>query len=119
MMSNNMHKPKSQLLGFLALLAFLPQLVLSQSVFTHAHLRVPEGQQQAAAAWYNEVLGGELGETGPGPGIQYHNGFVGTMPNDGMAGDGAKSVFDHVGISVPDVRTTVELIRELGGVIRG
>ena len=54
----------------------------------------------------------------PGPGIRHYNGFVGTMPNEGMAGDGAVNVLDHVGISVPDVRAAVELIREIGGEIR-
>ncbi len=117
-MSNNIRKLQVQLLGFIALFTFLPEFVLSQSIFTHAHLRVPSGQQEAAAVWYNKVLGGEPDEIGPGPGIRYHNGFVGSMPNDGMADDGSKSVFDHIGISVPDVRATVELIRELGGVIR-
>ena len=91
-----------------ALVCLAPGLTLSQSVFTHSHLRVPEGQQAAAAAWYHAVLGGEPGEIGPGPGVRYPNGFVGTMPNEGMAGDGAESVIDHVGISVPDVRATVE-----------
>jgi catechol 2,3-dioxygenase-like lactoylglutathione lyase family enzyme len=95
-----------------------PGWALSQSVFTHAHLRVPEGQQQAAADWYHTVLGGEPGELGPGPGIRHHNGFVGTMANEGLAADGAGSVIDHVGISVPDVRATVELARELGAEIR-
>ena len=105
-------------LGVSGALACLPGLALAQSIFTHAHLRVPEGQQAEAAAWYNTVLGGELGELGPGPGIRHHNGFVGTMPNEGMAGDGAQSVIDHVGISVADVRGTVERVREMGGVIR-
>ena len=113
---------RSQLVNCLRFMAasalMAPGLALSQGVFTHAHLRVPEGQQAAAAEWYNKVLGGEPGETGPGPGIRHHNGFVGTMPNEGMAGDGAGSVIDHVGISVPNVRATVELARELGGEIR-
>lgn len=90
----------------------------AQSVFTHAHYRVPEGQQQAAAEWYHRVLGGEPGEIGPGPGVRHANGFVGTMANDGPAGDGAASVLDHMGITVPDVRAAVELIREAGGEIR-
>ena len=73
-------------LRFVAAMACLaPGLVLSQSVFTHSHLRVPEGQQAEAAEWYNAVLGGEPGEIGPGPGVRYPNGFVGTMPNEGMA----------------------------------
>ena len=104
--------------GITAVVLMAPGLALSQSVFTHAHLRVPEGQQAEAAEWYNHVLGGEPGEIGPGPGIRHHNGFVGTMPNEGMAGDGAGSVIDHVGISVPDVRAAVELIRDIGGEIR-
>ena len=105
-------------LFFVAIVLASPGLALSQSIFTHAHLRVPEGDQAAAAAWYQKVLGGEPGEIGPGPGIRHPNGFVGTMPNDGMAGDGAGSILDHVGVSVPDVRAAVELIRELGGEIR-
>ena len=117
-MRKELRSQLGRLLGVMAVLAFAPGLAVSQSVFTHAHLRVPDGQQEEAAAWYNKVLGGEPGELGPGPGIRHHNGFVGTMPNDGMAGDGGDSVLDHVGISVPDVRATVELIRELGGEIR-
>ncbi len=118
-MTKSLRSQRISGLRFMAALACLaPGLTLSQSVFTHSHLRVPEGQQAAAAAWYLAVLGGEPGETGPGPGVRYPNGFVGTMPNEGMAGDGAESVIDHVGISVPDVRATVELIRELGGEIR-
>ena len=115
-MRTGVRAPIVELLGVMAALVIMPGLALSQSVFTHAHLRVPEGQQEEAAAWYNKVLGGEPGEIGPGPGIHHHNGFVGTMPNDGMAG--TDSVIDHVGISVPDVRATIELIRELGGEIR-
>ena len=102
--------------GILSLLA--SGLSWSQSVFTHAHYRVPEGQQEAAAEWYNRVLGGEPGEIGPGPGIRHSNGFVGTMPNEGMAGDGAVNVLDHIGITVPDVQAAVDLIREIGGEIR-
>ena len=113
---------RSQLIHWLrsmAVLVFMaPEVALSQSVFTHAHLRVPEAQQAEAAEWYHRVLGGEPGEIGPGPGIRHHNGFVGTLPNEGMAADGARSIIDHVGISVPDVRAAVELIRELGGEIR-
>ena len=115
-MKTGVSAPIVKLLGVIAGLVIMPGLALSQSVFTHAHLRVPEGQQEEAASWYNKVLGGEPGEIGPGPGIRHHNGFVGTMSNDGRAGTG--SVIDHVGISVPDVRATVELIRELGGEIR-
>jgi predicted enzyme related to lactoylglutathione lyase len=96
----------------------LPGLALAQSVFTHAHMRVPAGQQAAAAEWYHEVLGGELGEIGPGPIIRHHNGFVGTMENEGPARDGAQSVIDHVGIAVTDVRAAVERARDLGAVIR-
>ena len=117
-MTSGLRTQVARSIGLLAALAFMPGLALSQSVFTHAHLRVPEGQQEAAAAWYNQVLGGEPGEIGPGPGIRHHNGFIGSMPNEGMAGDGGESVIDHVGVSVPDVRASVELVRELGGVIR-
>jgi catechol 2,3-dioxygenase-like lactoylglutathione lyase family enzyme len=92
-------------LAVLALSA--PAVTMAQSVFTHAHMRVPEGQQAAAADWYHEVLGGELAEIGPGPIIRHHNGFVGTMANEGPAGDGAESVIDHVGIAVADVRAAV------------
>jgi len=117
-----MKHPRAQLPHWLRLIAVTaivaPGQVLSQSVFTHAHLRVPEGQQTEAAQWYHKVLGGELGGGGTGPGIRYPNGRLPTMSNEGMAGDGAASVLDHVGISVPDVRATVELARELGAEIR-
>ena len=100
----------------LALLA--PGYTLAQSEFYHAHNRVPADKQAEAAQWYHQVLGGEPGELGPGPGIRHHNGFIGTYPNNGMAGDGAVSVLDHVGVGVPDVAATVELARELGAEIR-
>lgn len=90
----------------------------AQSVFTHAHYRVPEGRQAAAAEWYRQVLGGEIGEIGPGPMVRYQNGMIGTMAHDGMAGDGALSVLDHVGVAVTDVRAAVNRARELGATIR-
>jgi catechol 2,3-dioxygenase-like lactoylglutathione lyase family enzyme len=93
-------------------------VALSQSIFTHAHLRVPEGHQAQAAQWYQRIFAGDRGEIGPGPVIRYHNGFVGTMANDGMAGDGGESVIDHIGMAVPDVRAAVALVRELGGEVR-
>lgn len=96
----------------------IPGLALAQSVFTHVHLRVPEGQQAQAAEWYGKVLGGEPGEIGPGPVIRYRNGFVGTMANEGAPGDSGESILDHVGIAVADVHATAELVRELGGEIR-
>lgn len=102
----------------LAVVGLVPGLAWSQSIFTHAHLRVPEDRQAEAAEWYHRVLGGEPGALGPGPGIRHLNGFVGTMANQGMAADGAGSVIDHVGISVPDVRAAVELARSLGATIR-
>ena len=96
----------------------LPITASAQGTFTHAHIRVPEAQQAEAAAWYHRVLGGEPGELGPGPGIRHHNGFVGTYPNEGVAGDSGESVLDHVGIGVPDVAATVELARSMGATIR-
>jgi catechol 2,3-dioxygenase-like lactoylglutathione lyase family enzyme len=103
----------------LAAIAFLtPGFALAQSEFYHAHNRVPREQQADVAEWYHQVLGGEPGELGPGPGIRHHNGFVGSYPNNGMADDGAVSVIDHVGIGVSDVAATVELARELGAQIR-
>ena len=109
----------ARILAFAGIVSLLASVhAWSQSAFTHAHYRVPEGQQEAAAEWYNRVLGGEPGETGPGPGTRHPNGFIGTMPNEGMAGDGTVNVLDHVGVSVPDVRAAVELIREIGGEIR-
>jgi catechol 2,3-dioxygenase-like lactoylglutathione lyase family enzyme len=111
-------QPAHRLILLIATAVLAPGISWSQSVFTHAHLRVPEGQQAQAATWYHRVLGGDPGELGPGPGIRHHNGFVGTMPNEGMAGDSGESVLDHIGISVGDVRATVELARELGAEIR-
>lgn len=105
-------------LSALALLVGAEAPVSAQSVFTHAHMRVPEGHQAEAAEWYQKVLGGELAEIGPGPIVRFDNGFVGTMANDGMAGDSAHSVLDHIGIAVADVRAAVELARRLGAEIR-
>lgn len=90
----------------------------SQSLFTHAHHRIPEGAQAEAAQWYQRVFSGEMGEIGPGPLVRYQNGFVGTMAHDGLAGDGSASVIDHIGIAVTDVRATAALIENLGGVVR-
>jgi catechol 2,3-dioxygenase-like lactoylglutathione lyase family enzyme len=95
-----------------------PAWAAAQSEFTHAHLRVPEAQRTEAAAWYHRVLGGTPGELGPGPGIRHHNGFIGTFPNEGLAGDSGLSVLDHVGIGVADVAATVELARSMGATIR-
>jgi len=118
-MTRHLRSQSAPWLKLLAAIAVLiPSYAFSQSVFTHAHLRVPDSQQAEAAEWYHRVLGGEPGELGPGPGIRHHNGFVGSYPNAGMAGDGAVSVIDHVGIGVADVAATVELARELGAEIR-
>jgi catechol 2,3-dioxygenase-like lactoylglutathione lyase family enzyme len=95
-----------------------PMATFAQSDFTHAHLRVPEEQQAEAAAWYHRVLGGAPGELGPGPGIRHHNGFIGTFPNEGQAGDSGESILDHIGVGVPDVAATVELARSMGATIR-
>ena len=55
----------------LTAVAFAPLgITNAQSVYTHSHHRVPEGQLEAAAEWYNRVFGGEPGEIGPGPGIR-------------------------------------------------
>ncbi len=118
-MTANLRPKMVRRIVFAAACVFMvPVLSLAQSIFTHAHLRVPEGSQAEAAQWYNKVLGGELGEIGPGPIIRHFNGFVGTMENEGIAGDGALSVIDHIGISVPDVGAAVGIARELGGEIR-
>jgi len=98
-----------------AILALAPVSSRSESVFSHAHNRVPEGQLQAAADWYREIFGGEPAERGPGPGVEFPNGFLGTMPFDGPAGDGALSVIDHIGIYVPDVDAAAGRVLELDG----
>lgn len=113
---------RSRLLRYLAgvaVAAFVaPGFAFAQSIFTHAHMRVAEGQQAEAAEWYQSIFGGEVGEIGPGPVARYENGFVGTMANEGRPGDGAQSVLDHIGMGVPDVRAAVELVRASGGEIR-
>ena len=96
----------------------VPGLSSSEGVFTHVHNRVPQDQQAVAAGWYVAVFGGVPAERGPGPGIDLQNGFLGSMPFDGLAGDGAHSVIDHVAISVSDVNAAVDRIRDLGGKIR-
>ena len=49
-MKTGVSAPIVKLLGVIAGLVIMPGLALSQSVFTHAHLRVPEGQQEEAAS---------------------------------------------------------------------
>lgn len=89
----------------------------AQSIFTHTHMRVPD--TEAAAQWHLAVIGGEPGPGGPGPGIHYHNGFIGTMPNEGdLAPASSGSVIDHFGIAVDDVPATVARVEEMGGIIR-
>jgi catechol 2,3-dioxygenase-like lactoylglutathione lyase family enzyme/predicted enzyme related to lactoylglutathione lyase len=113
---------RSRLVCFLGCVAtsvlVAPGLALSQSIFTHAHMRIAEGQQADAAEWYQSIFGGEPREIGPGPIARYDNGFVGTMANEGGAGDGAQSVLDHIGMAVADVPAAVELVRGSGGKIR-
>ena len=103
--------------GIVSLL--LPGLAWAQSVFTHAHYRVPEGQQAQAAEWYNpraRPVNRERSARVRAFAIQ--TALSAPCPNEGMAGDGAVNVLDHVGISVPDVQAAVDLIREIGGEIR-
>lgn len=92
-----------------------PLELRAESIFSHVHNRVPEGQQDAAAEWYLEIFGGEPGERGPGPGVDLPNGFLGSMPFEGLAGDGSASVIDHIGMYVQDVEAAVGRLRELGG----
>ncbi len=106
------------ILPLLVLTVLAPPMALAQSEFTHAHMRVPAESQAEAAAWYHTIMGGTPGEIGPGPGIRFHNGFLGTMAHDGMAGDGARSVLDHVGFTVPDIEAAIGLAREMGAEIR-
>jgi catechol 2,3-dioxygenase-like lactoylglutathione lyase family enzyme len=96
-------------------LALLPTSAAAQSAFTHVHLRVPD--TTAAAAWYQELLGGELREGGPGPSIRFANGFIGTMANEGTAAPSRGSVIDHFAIAVADVDEALVRARRLGAVV--
>ena len=92
-----------------------PNFGAAQNVFTHVHLRVPDTVE--AGNWYHAVFGGELREIGPGAAIRYHNGFVGTMDNEGGALPSTGGVFNHIGIGVADVRAAVETARKMGATI--
>ena len=100
-------------MGVLLATALVPGVAAAQSTFTHVHLRVPD--TAAAAAWYHELVGGELREGGPGPSIRFANGFIGTMPNDGGAAVGSRGgAIDHFGVAVADVDAALDRARRLG-----
>ncbi|HAY45443.1 MAG TPA: hypothetical protein DCY55_04075 [Gammaproteobacteria bacterium] len=89
----------------------------AEPVFSHVHMRVPDTEK--AAEWHEELLGGEIRPGGPGPFIHHHNGWVGTMSNDGeIAPPSDESVIDHFGIAVTDVHATVERARAMGAEIK-
>ncbi len=90
----------------------LPGFALAQSTFTHVHMRVAD--TAVAASWYRNLLGGEVTRGGPGPSIRQVNGFIGTMPNEGIAGASRGGAIDHFGFSVEDVVATVERARRMG-----
>jgi catechol 2,3-dioxygenase-like lactoylglutathione lyase family enzyme len=99
----------------LASLMLLPGSAAAQSAFTHVHLRVPD--TAAAAAWYQQLLGGDLREGGPGPSIRFANGFVGTMPNEGTAATSRGGVIDHFAISVADIDEALLRAQRLGATV--
>ena len=74
-------KPKIFILAIV--IGLVPLLAAADSVFSHIHNRVPQGQQQAAAEWYQEIFGGQLGKRSFGPGVELPNGFLGSMPFNG------------------------------------
>ena len=99
--------------GLCASAFLLPWIASAESTFTHVHIRVPD--TAAAAAWHEELMGGEVRPGGPGPFIHYSNGFVGTMSNDGeVAPPSDEGVIDHFGIAVADVPATVTKARDMG-----
>jgi catechol 2,3-dioxygenase-like lactoylglutathione lyase family enzyme len=106
-----------RLLGVLILSSFfIPLIATAEPIFSHVHMRVPDTEE--AAAWHQELLGGETRPGGPGPFIHHVNGFVGTMSNDGeIAPPSDESVIDHFGIAVTDAAATIAKAREMGAVI--
>jgi catechol 2,3-dioxygenase-like lactoylglutathione lyase family enzyme len=90
---------------------------IAEPIFSHVHMRVPDTEK--AAAWHEELLGGEIRPGGPGPFIHHNNGWVGTMSNDGkIAPQSDKGVIDHFGIAVSEVHATVEKARAMGAEIK-
>ncbi len=107
----------SPLLRSLCLISLIsPSLGLAQNVFTHMHMRVPD--TQASAEWHAEFFDRVIGPGGPGPNVVYHNGTIGTMPNEGVAPPSDGSVIDHFGIAVPDVQAAVEKALEMGAILK-
>ena len=43
---------------------FIPSTVTAEAIFSHVHMRVPD--TEAAAAWHQELLGGEIRPGGAG-----------------------------------------------------
>lgn len=107
----------SRLLRSLCLFSLLlPCVALAQITFTHMHMRVPD--TQASAEWHAEFFDRVIGPGGPGPNVVYHNGTIGTMPNEGLAPPSDGGVIDHFGIAVPDVQAAVEKAVEMGATLK-
>jgi len=94
----------------------LPCLAQAESIFTHAHMRVPDTAE--SAAWHAEFFARVIGPGGPGPNIVYDNGTIGTMPNEGLAAPSQGGAIDHFGIAVPDVAAAVAKAREMGATVK-
>jgi catechol 2,3-dioxygenase-like lactoylglutathione lyase family enzyme len=107
----------SRFLGSLCLASLLfPYLGQAESVFTHAHMRVPDTAE--SAAWHAEFFDRDIGPGGPGPNIIFDNGTIGTMPNEGLAPPSDGGAIDHFGIAVPDVAAAVAKAREMGATVK-
>ncbi len=94
----------------------LPYVVQAESVFTHAHMRVPDTAE--SAAWHAELFDRDIGPGGPGPNIIFYNGTIGTMPNEGLAPPSDGGAIDHFGIAVPNVAAAVAKAREMGATVK-
>jgi len=95
---------------------FLPISVQAESVFTHVHMRGPDTAE--SAKWHAEFFDRVIQPGGPGPNIVYHNGHIGTMPNEGLAPPSEGGVIDHFGIAVPNVAAAVTKAREMGATVK-
>ena len=80
--------------------------------FDHVHLIAPD--TLAAAKWYQELFGGELGKSGPFDAVYYGNDILKVREGEPTSGSGGTSL-DHIGFSVADVEATLEECEAAGG----
>ncbi len=80
--------------------------------FDHVHLIAPE--TLAAAKWYQELFGGELGKSGPFDAVYYGNDILKVREGEPTSGSGGTSL-DHISFSVTDVEASLEECEAAGG----